>query len=261
MGTIGDSDRFKEVPVCLNLLKMDMYVISGSESINAVWNYAHAHNKAYKALAVHNMFRMPKDTLAFWLADNSGIGLSPHPNSNVLPHLRLDYLTFSTITKLLTGPGLKPLVSRFTINLTEQISRNTAITSEWTESADLFPLIQDELLTGMLNALCGPYLLKINPTFVHDFWAFHRRLPALAKGYPRWLFPTPYRLRDKCIESIKRWHTFIRPHFDDDEISSPGHWNPYYGADVIRFRHEAWSKMPRMNADAAATEDLGMIWA
>lgn len=91
---------------------------------------------------------------------------------------------------------------------------------------------------AVLQALCGSYLLKIEPDFVRDFWEFLGQLPALAKGYPRCLSPTPYRIRDKCLRSVKRWHEFIVNHFDDS-ITGPGHWSPYYGSDLVRFRHEA----------------------
>lgn len=62
---------------------MDMYVISGSEGIQAAFKEPDLHNKAYKAFSVHNMFKMPKDTLAFWMDDDSGYHSQPHPDSNV----------------------------------------------------------------------------------------------------------------------------------------------------------------------------------
>ena len=237
-----------------------MFVVSGSENTNALWKESHTHNKAYKALSVHNMFGMPKHTLKFWLSDDSGIGLSPHPDSKVPAHLRIDYLTYSSVTKFLTGPGLRPFVRRFTGNLTNQLQTTDAINYEWTDFSDLSSFVQAEFLTAVIKALFGTYFLQINPNFVLEFWDFHNHVNLLAKGYPRWLFPQPYRLRDKCLESMKKWHIFIKDHLDD-EITGPGHWNPYYGADLVKFRHDAWSKMPSMDTDAKATEDVGMIWA
>lgn len=218
------------------------------------------HNKAYKILAVQNIFNMPKATLAFWNADDSGVDRSPYPDSVVPPHLRIEYLTHSSVVKFLTGPSLKPFSDRFSRNLTDQLLKRRSTTSEWEYLPDLFSLMQHELLPAALKSMCGLYLLTINPTFVEDFWAFNRCLYVLAKGYPRLLFPAPYTVRDKCLESLKQWHKFIWAHFDNPD-SDTVPWNPYFGTEFIKGRHNMWSKMDQFNPDAAATEDLGMIWA
>ena len=254
------SSRFHNVPARLKLLITDMYVISGSESIQVVWKEPDLHNKAYKALSVHNMCKMPKDTLAFWMDDDSGHHAQPHPDSKVPPHLRIDYLTHSSVATFLTGEGLKPFARRYTTNLTERLLKTSSIREEWSSFPDLFAFMQAELFPAAVEAMCGQELLSMNPTFVEDFWAFNKVLPGLAKGYPQWLFPGLYRARDKCLDSLKRWHEVIWTHFDEPAGDFKG-WNSVYGTEFVKFRHIMWSKMPRMNADAAATEDLGLIWA
>ena len=239
---------------------MDMYIITGSQNVNAVWKEQSLHNKAYKRLSVQNMFRMPKETLSFWLADDSGINLHPHPESNVLPHHRIDYLEHTSVAKLLTGPGLKPFEERFVKNLMGQLLANTSVNVGWTQFPDLFSFLREELTRAGLIAMCGSYLLSINPSFVQDFWDFDRDLPVLAKQYPRWLFPGPYRSRDICLEAMKQWHKFIMVHFDHPDIGDEP-WSQYYGVEMVRFRHKMWSGMPCINADSAASMDLGIIWA
>lgn len=151
------------------------------------------HKKAYKILAVQNIFNMPKATLAFWNADDSGVDRSPYSESVVPPHIRIEYPTVpthSSVVKFLTGPSLKPFSDRFSQNLTDQlIKRMTSflkrsITSEWEHLPDLFSLMQDELLPAALKSMCGLYLLTINRTFVEDFWTFNRSLYIFATGYP-----------------------------------------------------------------------------
>ena len=237
-----------------------MYIISGPECIEAVWKEPDLHNKAYKALSVHNMCKMPKETLEFWMEDDSGHHSQPHPDSKIPSHLRIDHLTYSSVTKFLTGDGLKPFATRFTINLTDRLSGHKSIGPEWSNFPDLFAFMQQELFPAAVEAMCGRLLLSMNKNFVHDFWEFNRHLPRLAKGYPRWLSSKPYKARDTCLSSLKQWHEAIWTHFDDSTTGDE-EWNQNYGAPIVRYRHEMWSKMPRMNADAAATEDLGMIWA
>lgn len=203
---------------------------------------------------------MPKDTLAFWMDDDSGHHLQPHPDSKIPPHLRIDYLAYSLVSTFLTGDGWKPFARRFTTNLAERLLNVDFVRSEWSNLPDLYVFMQTELFHAAVEAMCGQNLLSKNPTFVEDFWAFDKVLPRLAKGYPQWLYPQSYRARDKCLASLKRWHEVIRTHFNESAVDSKG-WNPAYGAEFVKNRHIMWSKMPRMNADAAAAEDLGMIWA
>ena len=252
--------RFRDVPVRIRLLFTQIYVVSGSENIQQIWKEPDVHTKAYKAFSIHNMFKMSKDTLEFWNEDNSGHHAQPRPGSNVPAHLRVDYLTHSSILGFLSGDGLQPFARRFMSTLADQLLTKGTIQSEWSNNPDLFGFLQAELLPATIEAMWGKLFCLINPTFVEDFWIFSSVLPELAKGYPRWLAPKPYQARDKCFESIKRWHTVICKHFHETPVAGEG-WNEHYGAELVRFRHMAWSKMPRMDADAAATEDLGMIWA
>ena len=252
--------RFKGVPTRVNLVVMDMYIISGSKLISALFKEQDLHAKAYKELPVQNMFSMPKKTLAFWLADDSGINLQPHPDSRVPAEHRIDYLEHAAVAKLLTGPGLEPFKERFTTRLTEQLLANDSVGHAWTEFPDLFTFVREEITRATLVAFCGTQLLSLNPSFVYDFWQFDEALPILAQQYPRWLFPGPYRYRDRCLEAVKTWHKHIAARFDDVVGKDP-HWNQECGVPIIRERHEMWSKMPGMNEDSDAAHDLGLIWA
>lgn len=206
------------------------------------------------------MAKMPKETLEFWKWDDSSHHAQPHPDSSVLPHLRIDYLTHSSVARLLTGPGLKPLANRFTKNLMIRLSKSEYLNSEWSQLLDLFAFMQDELFPPAIEAMCGQRLFSINPEFVSDFWAFNKGLPYLAKGYPRWMVPSAYRARDTVLNSLKKWHVAIASEFKSPPIAMD-EWSPDFGVELVRFRHDAWSKMPLINEDAAATEDKGLIWA
>ena len=120
--------------------------------------------------------------------------------------------------------------------------------------------MQAQLFPCALEAMCGTKLLSINPDFVQEYWAYNKYLPLLAKGYPQWSCPFAYRARDKCLEGIKKWHKIVSSTLHAP-ITDPKEWVPEYGAEIIKSRHEIWSKMPFMDVDAMAGEDLGMIWA
>ena len=203
---------------------------------------------------------MPKDTLAFWMSDDSGMLSQPHPESHVPAHLRVDYMTHDSVAKLLTGVGLKPLCDRFTRNLSRRLLTNASVSMEWVEHPDLFAFMQDELLVPAVEAVWGTKIFAVNPNFSRDLWNFSRGIPYLAKGYPRWLAPYAYSARDRCLENVKQWHRAVS--FDlETPIQGMDRWNPEYGTEFVKYRHRMWSQMPRMNDDVMATEDLGLAWA
>lgn len=50
------------------------------------------------------------------------------------------------------------------------------------DHADLMKFVGDEATASMLNALCGPCLLSLNPSFMQDFWEFDRNLQTYLQG-------------------------------------------------------------------------------
>ena len=106
----------------------------------------------------------------------------------------------------------------------------------------------------------GPNILSLSPTLCEDFWKFDAGIPSLARGYPRWIIPATYQARDKCLASVKRWHNFVRQNFKSMTSRPERDYDPSSGAEIMRFRRNMYSKMEAMDADAEASEDLGLMW-
>ena len=105
---------------------------------------------------------MPKDTLAFWMEDDSGHNALPYPDSNIPPHLRIDHLTRSSISKFLTGDGLKPFARRFTTKLTDRPLNIDSVRAVWSEFPNLFTFMQAKLLPAAVDAITLCFLSKYN---------------------------------------------------------------------------------------------------
>lgn len=238
-----------------------MTLLSGSDNLLSIWKQSQKlTTKGYRALLANNMFGFPESASSFYMADNSGLGRYPHPDSNILPEHRIDYLTHSSVARFLTGTGLMPLSQRFMENLAEQLSTNH-IGHDWDSLSDLYSIFQTDVFRAALKAAFGTYILFLTPEFCQDFWAFDNGLALLAKGFPRWLTPAPYKARDKCLENIKKWHHFTKGISHNAKAVNVDDWDPYFGAGVMRYRQELYSKMEAMDADGVASEDLGLIWA
>ena len=257
-----DSKRFGHtVPICLRLGVVDMTLLSGSDNLLSIWKQSQKlTTKGYRVLFANKMFGFPESASSFYMADISGLGSSPHPDSNILPEHRIDYLTHSSVARFLTGPGLRPLSQRFIEHLAEQLSKN-CIGHDWESLSDLYSIFQTDVFRAAITSAFGTYILSLTPDFCKDFWAYDGSLPLLAKGFPRWLAPAPYKARDKCLENIKKWHRFTKRISQNAKCANENDWDPYFGAGVMRYRQELYSKMEAMDSSGVASEDLGLIWA
>lgn len=239
---------------------MDLYMVSGdAHTVNLFSQSQIMNNKIYRALAVSNMFGMPAKAKEFLASDDSGLNSKPHPTSNIRPEHRVDYLTHNALAKFLSGPGLDPFVSRFKNNIMRRFA-DQDIGSEWIEMPDLYSFLKVQIFTASVEAMCGSYILSLNPTFCKDFWRFDAGLPNLAKGYPQWLIPATYQARNKCLAHVKKWHLFLRESKCIEESGDHGSFDAKLGAGIMRHRQKLYSKMDAIDADAMASEDLGMLW-
>ena len=256
------SDRFgTSVPVRLRLFNAELYLISGTQNLKQVWRKSqYLSSKVQVLIGVGTLFGTPKEALDFYEADDSGNNHLPHPDSNIHPENRIHHLTHKTTIELLAGKHLHSLAKSFQ-TLFEKRVCNLEVGSGWTDMPDLLDLLQSNMFSAAVEAMCGPYLLAASPDFVRDFWAFDSYTPWIIKGYPRILKPTAWRARDRCLEDVKRWHTYVKQHDTTTVVDTESAQDPFYGTGLMRARQSYSSKMKPMNADAVSSADLGLIWA
>lgn len=135
------------------------------------------------------------------------------------------------------------------------------IGDEWTNIPDFYFLVQKVTFKAATTAICGPHLLRMNPTFTEDFWDFDSRITGLFKTLPRWLIPKSYAIRDKLTKNIAEWHAYAKDHFDweDDKVEKE-EWEEFYGSKLMRERARAFAEVDGLNDEGRAANDLGMIW-
>lgn len=126
---------------------------------------------------------------------------------------------------------------------------------------DLLAFCEKEFASTVVEATCGPILERINPDFTKDLALYERQTPSLSKGFPRWMVPRAYAVRDKLLTNIKRWHAMARETFGASSIDADGDADPYWGSEFMRSRQKMFESFSGFDADAAASSDLGFIWA
>ncbi|KAL8755569.1 MAG: hypothetical protein Q9184_004760 [Pyrenodesmia sp. 2 TL-2023] len=172
---------------------------------------------------------------------------------------RYYYQNRKAIVGFFNGPGLKSMGNRFVDLLTKKIG-TLDLNQHWTEQEDLYTFVQKLLIGPAVEAMCGPILLEQNPDFGNNFWQLDHDIYYFFKAYPKWLTPGAYRNRSKLLNDVKSWHTIARERFEESSIEPDGH-DPFYGSLLMRTRQQYLTNVDGLDADAIASQDLGLLWA
>lgn len=179
------SNFFQSVhPVLVKILTQEFYVIRGPENVKALFKNSWACTSVpFVKFALGYAFGLPASALRLYDKDDSGGGHVPHPDSNVEAHNRIDYLVYQSLIRFLEGKGLSSFWKRFADGITQQLyGLQERIGSEWDYRDDLMKTVGDESTVSILNALCGPHLLRLNPHFLRDYDDFDRNLQTFLQG-------------------------------------------------------------------------------
>ncbi|KAL2291309.1 hypothetical protein FJTKL_13926 [Diaporthe vaccinii] len=261
---VSDPNSFfqSNQPVLVKILTREFYVIRGPGNIKALFKNSRACTSVpFVRFALGYAFGLPAKALSLYDKDDSGGGRVPHTGSNVEARNRIDYRVYESVGRFLEGRGLLPFWARFVDSITEQLhGLNDRIGTDTHDHADLMKFVGDEATSSILNALCGPYLLSLNPNFLQDFWDFDRNLQTYLQGIPWFLAPRAYAARRRELDAVKIWQEHARAHFDGSAVGADGD-DPFWGSSFFRERQEMFLEMDGYDHAAIASQDFGAIWA
>ncbi|OTA63679.1 cytochrome P450 [Hypoxylon sp. EC38] len=214
-------------------------------------------------LSLKYLLTSPASAISFYAADNSGIASVPRKGSNIEHHNRIHFHQAHTVQEFLSGKHLAHLGERYLNTLQRNLSSLfTTRSSDWVEYPDMYQFIQTQATRAAVETIMGSKLLEMSPTLIEDFWEFDSAVPWFLRGFPRWLMPSPYKARERLHDSIKKWHAYAHAHSDCSKTGNDDpEWEPYFGSKLIRARQDYMLKMKPMNADARASEDVGLMMA
>ncbi|KAI1744489.1 cytochrome P450 [Xylaria scruposa] len=254
-------------PVTIKLGPSTAYLLTQPETYGPLLKDTRScTNKAFAVLIMEQMFGTPKSAMHIYRNDKSGIGSTPVTGSTVPSHLRVWHHQHKTASRFLQGESLKQLGIRVIEHLSADLAKsdpNDPIDSgEWVDVPDFYTWWTHRLFAAAITALCGPYLVSLNPGFVDTFWEYMASWPTISKFYPRVLAPRAYAARQRVLDAIKRWHAHARQHSDyrDNGPDAPA-WDEYWGSAWLKVRQQWGQETGSMNDDALASEDLALITA
>lgn len=250
------------------MFRVKFYMFFSPSDVTSLFAQSHtATNKAYRHLGTTAMFNMPLEAHEFIAADYTG----KHPKSLPLPpgypvtkpEHRFEYLVHSSMRKLLTGPGLKPLIHSYErilpISLSHQLKLDT---TSATSHPDLLYILQSAMVETTACCMFGPQLLDTTPGLLGDFIEHDRSSTLLAKGLPKWMVSAAHSSKERCIQGFKNYHSMLQR--DPVKLETTGNFTVFDESvvpELVKCRQQAWKKMEPMTSDAQASEDMALLWA
>ncbi|KAI1046556.1 hypothetical protein LB505_013353 [Fusarium chuoi] len=249
--------KFGKVPLRIFVGAEPMYFIPHGQPIIELFKASrHLTTKSLGVMTVRDAFGLPECDMPIYVDDDSKYG-------HVDPSKRFDFVQHRDLHALLTGGPLNSMTAKFVEVYSDMIEKDTSFSEgEWTEVDDLYEWLKNNLFRAAITALCGDKFLELSPTFIEDFWIFDYQLPNLFRRMPRWLVPKSYAARDKCLESMLRYHEYGNQLFDftDEDGVIREEWTSEFGTKLMSARQKMFQSVG-MTPRGGAALDLGLMWA
>ncbi|KAK4164372.1 25-hydroxycholesterol 7-alpha-hydroxylase [Cladorrhinum sp. PSN259] len=251
----------------VKILHEEVYLIRGAENVKALFK-APVTSIPFIKFALSYAFGASAKALTLYDKDDSGLNYAPHPDSNVEPRNRIDYLVHHSTKGFLEGPGLNPLWNRYLQNISAQLEtlqKSFGPQNEWQFHNDFIALLAKEVTVATINAFWGPHFFSLNPDFIQHFDAFDENLQIYMQGRPSFLAPKAYRARQQGIDAVKKWHKYARDNWNPScQDATDNESDSLWGSKFFREMHDAHLAMGddgEFGYDAIASSDFGFIWA
>lgn len=241
-----------------------LIILSNPSHIQAIFRSSkQLSSKPGVLFALRYILNTPSRAIPLYEADDSGMATTPSKRSNVAPANRIHFHQARAAQKFLSGQHLTFITERYLSTLKSNLqSLETHRTNDWVEYPDLYAFLKVLVLRTAVETLMGSKILEMNPELIDDFRTFDSNIPWFSRGFPRWLMPAAYRARDRLLAGIKQWHAHAHAYSDCTKIANEDpEWEPYFGTKLLRSRQQYALNMELMDADARASEDLGLLMA
>jgi len=166
------------------MLTKELYFVQGPEYIKSMYrNSWGCSSIPFVKFALEYAFGLPKKAAALYDRDDSGSGREPYAGSTTKPRNRVDYNSHQSMVRFLQGEGFQPFWHRFREDITGRFQAwYLRAQLDWEKQDDLMQLVSNVKMTSVINALCGPHLLRLCPSFLNEFFEFDRYMPTFLQG-------------------------------------------------------------------------------
>lgn len=189
--------------------------------------------------------------------DNPDSKVQTLPGSKITNHPPVHRILSESNRKSLTGHGLSTTLQRYRnafITRTSELVPER-LDSDWVHMENFTTFIQDTCGAAAIEAIFGPKIMEMHPTFVRNFFEFDEITPWLLMRLPS---RKARKMRSALLYQFKTWAQHARTMFAETDIYEDGDGDPFWGSAWTRYRHEALA--PYFDDDALSSHDLGVAW-
>ncbi|KAF2642014.1 cytochrome P450 [Massarina eburnea CBS 473.64] len=181
---------------------------------------------------------------------------SKHPTQPVMHRIVHDMNR-----KFLTGSDATGFTARFQEGLGELcMGKKELIGDNWVLEEDLYTFFRHDLTSTVINAVFGTSILKLNPTFLADFWTFSDNLTVFMVRVPRCLAWRVYNARDRLLSGMKKWQEWANTQSNNVEMDKYGD-EICWGSSFFKERYDIMSRLKGFDPVSMAAQELSFLYA
>ncbi|KAI1074867.1 cytochrome P450 [Whalleya microplaca] len=244
----------------ISIVQDDVYLIQGPKNISEVFHNAHLTVTRAYSLVLRQCFGMGQKSVNAYLADTSGSRQKPIPGSSPRLQDRISFMTHENLVSGLLKEGLGPASRRFEIQLARSLQAAN-IGDDWIEFADMAKFFELHLGSSLISTLFGEELLAQHPNFIEDLWEYDKGVMNLARRLPWLWMPRTYKIRDKLLTSVEKWHSKVLACAGFSQVSDDPEADLLWGTKMVRERYPMLLGATGQDEKSVASTDLAFIWA
>ncbi|KAI1841601.1 hypothetical protein JX266_012254 [Neoarthrinium moseri] len=225
--------RFDIVQFRLGLKKI--YLVTGEKNVQALMKSTPGlRAETGVETLLESVWAMPKEEVQHWRLDKTGRGKTPLPGTEGLPDdRRFWYISHQIYDNYLTAKKYADNYALKFYDIFEKHLDSMPVSSEWS-TFGVYDWVRHQMAECALMSVMGTHIIDMNPGFLDALWDTDRVTPDLVAGFPRWMKPGPYDIRDKFYAMARKWVETSMAQFDFDGPDQDVDWEPLFGARVTR---------------------------
>jgi cytochrome P450 len=248
----------RETGACTLLLGgQKTHIIFSPSAVQALFKAKGTTREIFNQNVVARSFALSKDDVA------KQHGLDKNGKKREFEKAEMDPLHLHEMInneKLLRSDAVNELTTEFTRVMWDDVSKELPGKGQ-SQEVGLYAFLRSLVFKASTVALMGEKMIEVYPELEKEFFEFDNIMLALFFGLPRFVIPESFRIRDRTIAGVLRWHNELAKEGKSTPTNPDGDigWEPYYGSRMNRAR-QVYYETIGLSMKGRAGLDLGMMF-
>ncbi|AEO64934.1 uncharacterized protein THITE_2049026 [Thermothielavioides terrestris NRRL 8126] len=212
-----------------------VYLFGGPKHYQAIFASRDlTYNGIMLQIGFPKLWRMTREEIQRFANDKSGHKETPLPGTEHVPPQQRYWATkYHVLYDFLSRKHhIKPIVDEFARQFSRDVVEKFPL-GQWT-TLSIDELTRRDFTRCAITTLFGPKILELNPDFLDAFWYFDSYASVLVYGFPRWMYPQPFRASDRFLDRIEKYVEAGLKDFDWNGPDVDAQWEPHFGTRITR---------------------------